>query len=123
MSETAHPTHHLDTPEAAEAAFYRAFSQGDLDAMMAVWKPDDSVVCLHPGDRRREGFEAVRHSWSEVLEPGVGRFAVTPADVLQTRSGDLCVHTLRELLWVDGELRGVMLATNVYVRTDAGWRL
>ena len=27
------------TPEEAEAAFYRAFENTDLDAMMAVWSP------------------------------------------------------------------------------------
>ncbi|MGF1548668.1 MAG: YybH family protein [Thiotrichales bacterium] len=115
--------HEFETPDQAEAAFYAAFSSGDLDQMMAVWALDDGIVCLHPGDGRREGQSAVRGGWQEIMAEDQARFAVTPSDVLRQTGETLSVHTLRELLWVDGQLRGVMLATNIYLRVHHGWRL
>ncbi|MGF1644863.1 MAG: YybH family protein [Thiotrichales bacterium] len=117
------PGYEFDTPDQAEAAFYAAFSSGDLDQMMAVWVPDDSIICLHPGDSRREGRIAVRNGWEEMLADDQARFAITPSDVLRQTNDDLSVHTLRELLWVDERLRGVMLATNIYRRVHHEWRI
>ena len=43
------------TPQDAEAAFYDAFTKGDLDAMMEVWADDDVIYCVHPGGARMSG--------------------------------------------------------------------
>ena len=56
------------TPQDAEAAFYEAFTKGDLEAMMAVWSDDDEIVCVHPAGPRLAGQEQVRASWRQIEE-------------------------------------------------------
>ena len=36
---------------AANAAFYRAFAERDVDAMDALWARSIPVACIHPGGR------------------------------------------------------------------------
>src|SRR5689334_24837538 len=54
----------------AEAAFYDAFSKGNLDAMMAVWADDEDIYCVHPGAARVSGIEQVRESWRRIFASG-----------------------------------------------------
>jgi uncharacterized protein len=110
------------TPQEAEAGFYKALEVGDLDAMLAVWADDDGVVCIHPGGERLQGREAVAGSWRGMLagQP-VMRFELE--DVNYTGDAQLSVHTLRERISVNGRPAGTALATNVYRRTEGGWRL
>ena len=46
------------TPQDAEAAFYDALENADLEAMMEVWSEDEEVSCVHPGGRRIAGRRA-----------------------------------------------------------------
>ncbi|MFW5452023.1 YybH family protein [Thioalkalivibrio sulfidiphilus] len=113
---------HFDTPELAEAAFYDAFERADLDAMRAVWADDKGICCIHPGGERLDGVAAVMDSWASILAGGpVLRFRLSDRRVRV--SGDLAVHILRENLYVEGSLRGVALATNVYRRDESGWHM
>ena len=50
------------TPDEAETAFYTAFANTDLDAMMLVWLDSDAVTCIHPVGPRISGHQAVRAS-------------------------------------------------------------
>ena len=54
----------------AEAAFYQALAQGNVDALMAVWSEDEEVVCVHPGGPRIVGLAAVRETWRQILSNG-----------------------------------------------------
>jgi ketosteroid isomerase-like protein len=113
----------LSTPEQAEAAFYRALEQADLGAMMAVWAEDEEIVCIHPGGPRLIGLEAVRDSWREIFAGGPRlRFRLLDPRVQAGRM--VSVHNLVERITVSGDLRAhLVLATNVYVLTTAGWRM
>ncbi len=117
------PSKHYSTPDKAEAAFYEAFQQGDLYAMMDVWSDDDSIVCIHPGAPRLEGEEMVREGWRQILENSIGlEFVLT--DIQATEDDLLSIHMVREEINIDGEFSGVMLVTNIYRRVDdKGWRM
>src|SRR5215831_12775579 len=51
---------------AANAAYYRAFSAGDVAAMSRIWA-DDDVSCVHPGWTPLVGRPAVFESYRSIL--------------------------------------------------------
>jgi ketosteroid isomerase-like protein len=112
------------TPQEAEAAFYEAFARRDLEAMMAVWADDDEVYCIHPRGARSTGVAQVRESWRQVFASGQTlRFEVKEQHRLQAMM--VAVHSVYEQVSVAGEprTRGSVLATNIYMRTEQGWRM
>jgi ketosteroid isomerase-like protein len=108
----------------AEAAFYDAFGKNDLEAMMAVWADDDDIYCVHPGGQRVAGMENVRESWRRVFNSGQ-----TLSFQLRARHEIhgmmLAIHSVYEQITIAGQgpARTPMLATNIYLRTDHGWRM
>ena len=108
----------------AEAAFYDAFGKSDLEAMMAAWADDDEIYCVHPGSPRVSGLENVRESWRRVFASGQ-----TLSFQLRARHEIhgmmIAVHSVYEYITVAGQgaVRNPMLATNIYLRTDHGWRM
>jgi len=112
------------TPQEAEAAFYEAFTKGDLDAMMAVWADDEDIYCVHPGGPRFAGVEQVRESWRKIFANGQTlRFQLREQQHVQGMM--LSVHSVYEHITVAGEprARNPVVATNVYMRTERGWRM
>lgn len=107
-----------------EVAFYRAFEKADLAAMMAVWAEDDEVICIHPGGPRLCGLDTVRESWRSIFAAGPG-LRVGISHRVITATLQTAIHTLHENLSVPGEPRerAPILATNVYLRTERGWRM
>ncbi len=110
------------SPDSAEAAFYSAFENGDVDAMREVWADNAECVCIHPGGERLQGTDVIMESWEDIL-PNMRGVVVHRAAVTAIRGDDLVVHVLHENLYVNGERRGVMLATNTYRQTGDGWRM
>jgi ketosteroid isomerase-like protein len=112
------------TPQDAEAAFYEAFVKRDLDAMMEVWADDDEVYCVHPQGPRVAGVAHVRESWRQIFTSGENlRFQVRQQQVIQAMM--VSVHSVYEHITIAGEARarGCMVVTNVYTRTERGWRM
>jgi ketosteroid isomerase-like protein len=112
------------TPDEAEHAFYTAFADGNLEAMMAVWLESDSVVCVHPLGIKLSGRQTVSNGWAELFRNGGGlRFRL--AEVSRTQDALLAIHVLHEIISVPGEPgeRPPMTATNVYQLTHDGWRM
>ena len=112
------------TPDEAENAFYTAFADGDLEAMMRVWLDSDTVICVHPVGPRISGQRAVRVSWNEIFRAGAGlRFRL--GDVSRTQDALLSIHVLHEYITVPGESaeRPPAVATNIYQLTKDGWRM
>jgi ketosteroid isomerase-like protein len=111
------------SPEHAEAAFYQAMEKADLPSMLSVWAEDEEIVCIHPGGNRLVGIDAVRESWRQIFAPGP-RMRFQLLDVRVQGGRMLSVHNLYERITLTGELRAhLVLATNVYVLTPAGWRM
>ncbi|MGQ0578067.1 MAG: nuclear transport factor 2 family protein [Betaproteobacteria bacterium] len=112
------------TAQDAEHAFYQAFERADLAAMMAVWAEEDDIVCVHPGGARRTGVVAVRGARRPIFAQGPRlRFRLTDSHVFAGRM--LSVHSVYEQVSVAGDPRPAnpVLATNIYLLTNRGWRM
>ena len=110
--------------EAAEEAFYDAMQRGDLAAMMALWLDDEDAVCVHPNGARLVGIAAIRDGFTAMFAHG--GVDVRPSDVRSQLGATLAVHNLVEKVLVSGA-GGTQIvecvATNVYAKTPAGWRI
>ena len=112
------------TPQDAEAAFYEALEHADLEAMMAVWAEDEEIVCVHPTGPRLAGLAEVRSSWERIFAGGPGtRVQITHK--VETSGIMLAVHSVHENFSVPGGEGppAPIVATNVYLRGAAGWRM
>jgi uncharacterized protein (TIGR02246 family) len=118
------PSRIFPTPQDAEAAFYEALERADLELMMAVWSEDEDIVCVHPGGARLSGQDQVRESWRKIFAAGArARLHVTQQ---VTIAGSMvAVHSVHENFSLPGERKPLqaVVATNVYLRTAAGWRM
>lgn len=112
------------TAQDAENAFYEALERGDLEGMMAVWAEDEEIICVHPGGPRLSGPDEVRASWARIFSGGAGpRVHITQQVALTAMM--LAVHSVHENFTIEGDARAQVpvIATNVYLRTAAGWRM
>ena len=119
MKKTLFPT-----PQDAEAAFYDALTKNDLEAMMSVWADDEDIYCVHPNGARVTGLEEVRESWRRIFASGQRlSFRLREARTMQGMM--ISVHSVYEHIGVTGEQRprAPVIATNIYLRTDRGWRM
>jgi ketosteroid isomerase-like protein len=112
------------TAQDAENAFYEALERGDLEGMMAVWAEDEEIICVHPGGPRLSGPEEVRASWARIFSGGVGPRVHITQQVAVTAMM-IAVHSVHENFSIEGDARAQVpvIATNVYLRTAAGWRM
>jgi ketosteroid isomerase-like protein len=112
------------TPQDAEAAFYEAFMKHDLEAMMAVWSDDDEIYCVHPRGPRIAGVAEVRESWRQIFTSAQNvRFQVREQHLLQAMM--VSIHSVYEHITLsrDAGASTCVLATNIYMRTERGWRM
>jgi ketosteroid isomerase-like protein len=102
---------------AANAAFYEAFAERDVEAMEAIWSPRTEVACIHPGWEGISGRNGVMASWRSILQ-GPGAPAIVCAQERAYVFGDVafvvCVETIPN---------GELMATNVFVREQGRWRM
>ena len=111
----------FETAEEVEAAFYAAFTACDVEAMGRLWAKHDAV-CIHPGAVPLLGHDAVMRSWEHIfagaLEPSIRVQAIR-----RIAGKDLAVHMVEEQIATPGDssVAAVVLATNVYHRSEAGW--
>ena len=112
------------TAQDAENAFYDSLERGDLDLMMAVWAEDEEIVCVHPAGGRIAGQEQVRDSWRRMFASGQ-RLQIKIAQRVTLSGMMVEVRSVHEVITIVGDeaARPPMVATNVYVRTAAGWRM
>jgi len=112
------------TAQDAEAAFYEALERADLELMMAVWAEDEEILCVHPGGARLTGQDQVRNSWRQILAGGA-RARVHLTQQVAISGPMVAVHSVHENFSVPGDKRPLqaVVATNVYLRTAAGWRM
>jgi len=115
--------------EQANAAFYSAFENADLDAMRDLWLEDAETLCVHPGAMPVRGTPAISRSWALIMAntPYI-QFFLT--DVETSVLGDVASVTCTENVLAAGAdtplssfAGGSAAATNVFRRTAAGWQL
>ena len=114
----------MASPEDAEAQFYEALREGDLERVMALWADDEEIVCVHPGGTRLVGSRAIRAAFETVFANGT--VAVQPEHVKRVQSMGTAVHSVLERVQVmtnEGPQAAWVVATNVYVKTALGWRM
>ena len=112
------------TAQDAENAFYDALESADLDAMMAVWADDEEIVCVHPGWPRLAGQDQVREGWRRIFS-GSPKMRVQLSQQVAVSEVMVAVHSVHESITLAGEkgAQAPVVATNVYLRTAAGWRM
>lgn len=120
MSEPDQP---LNTPEAAEAAFYGAIARADLQGVMRVWAQGQEVVCIHPNAPRLVGLAAIRTSFQQIFQQG--GVDIRPVQLRVSQNESAAVHNLIEEVHRTVSLPHDLhiLATNVYIKTAEGWRM
>ena len=113
------------TAQDAENAFYEALERCDLDGMMAVWAEDEEIVCVHPAGSRLSGQDQVRESWAKIFAGGP-RARVRIDQQVAISGMMLAVHSVFETFSLPEKAAAQpvpVVATNVYLRTAAGWRM
>ena len=112
------------TPQDAENAFYEALAHADLEGMMAVWAEDEEIVCIHPAGTRLAGHDQVRSGWARLFQ-GAPVLSVQVSQQVAVDGPMYAVHCVQENIAEAGDdrARHPMHATNVYLRTAAGWRM
>lgn len=112
------------TPLDAEAAFYEALEQADVEGMMRIWAEDEEVVCVHPKGGRCLGFAAVREGWQRAFAQDT-RTSVRITDVVRRQGILLATHSINEHYSLPDETlpRPPVIATHVYVHGAQGWHL
>ena len=115
--------------ERVNATFYEAFETADLDLMRDLWFEHEEALCVHPGALPVRGTPAISRSWALIMAntPYI-QFFLTDVEVSVV--ADVASVTCTEnVLTADdragpegfGGVRAV--ATNVFLRTQEGWRL
>ena len=117
-------TRMFPTAQDAKNAFYEALERADLEGMMVVWSEDEEIICVHPGGQRLTGQAQVGEAWRQMFAAG-SNMRVQISQSVAVNGVMVAVHSLHEIITVAGEQRArpPMVATNVYLRTPAGWRM
>ncbi len=102
---------------AANEAFYRAFAERDLPAMVALWSRRAPVACIHPGWNPLTDREAVMDSWAGILG-GESSPDIRCLGPVAFVNGDTAFVICTEVL--DD---GFLVATNIFVREAGGWTM
>jgi ketosteroid isomerase-like protein len=112
------------TAQDAEHAFYEAFENRNLSAMMKVWAEDEEIVCIHPGSTRIVGYTAIKESWRKIFEDGT-KMQLHLRNQQYMQGMLLSVHSVMEHILIGGETepRPPVIATNIYLLTANGWRI
>lgn len=124
MPTRAPPTTLGTTPDELEQQFYEAMQQADLERMMTCWSDDEDVHCVHPGGPRMTGPGAIRTGFAAIFRQGV--VDVHPHSVRKLVTESAAVHSVLERVNVSteqGPRSAWVQATNVYLKTEQGWRM
>ena len=110
----------MEAVRQANAAFYAAFEERDLDAMSRVWEHTDRVVCTHPGWASLRGWARVSASFFALFQNAQHlQFILT--NELAVAVGDLAWVSIDEnILDLDGAT--TVAALNLFTRhPDGRW--
>ena len=113
----------LGSADEIERQFYEALQRGDIDKLMAVWADDEEIVCVHPGGTRHVGYEAVRGAFEQIFA-GDSKLRFRLDQVVMVETVGLALQSAVEHVYAgDATLRGIVVASNVFMRTPSGWRM
>lgn len=124
MSRIKPPAALLGNPDDIETQFYEALQRGDIEKLMAVWSDDDEIACVHPGGPRLIGAVAIRTSFEAIF--GNGAVNAQPEKIRRVLTHSSAVHCVLERVQImspDGPQSAWVIATNVYIKGEQGWRM
>ncbi|MGI9596790.1 MAG: nuclear transport factor 2 family protein [Acidimicrobiales bacterium] len=107
--------------QAANAQFYEALEQADLERMEDVWVKTDDATCAHPGRAPLRGWDEVWASWEAILSSG-GNPQIILTEEEITRRGPVAWVTAIENMISDGHT-GAAAALNVFEHDGQRWRM
>ncbi|MFK0214255.1 nuclear transport factor 2 family protein [Streptomyces sp. NPDC090298] len=120
--------------EAANTAFYEAMETGDFERLSALWLDDGAtpITCVHPGWPVLTGRGEVLRSYALIMaNTDYIQFFLT--DLKVSLAGDTALVTCTENILSGGPAEDgaelgplvgqLVVATNVFRRTPAGWRV
>ena len=101
----------------ANEAFYRAFTDRDMDAMARIWASEAPVCCIHPGWEAIRVRDNILGSWRSILSnPGSPAIRCRAADVVTW--GDVNAVVCFEQIG-----QSFLIATNLFVHEAGSWRM
>ncbi len=109
----------------ANEEFYRAFESLDIGKMDKIWAQREYVTCIHPGWSIKEGWPKVRDSWVVIFN-NVFSMNVSLSDVQIQVAHDVAWVTCTENITSrhgDNTQNSRVVATNLYERLDASWKI
>jgi len=92
---------------------------------MACWADEDDVACVHPGGPRLLGLATIRASFEALFANG-GALHIVPECRHRLDAAVQAIHHVvehAEVVTEQGITRAEVVATNVYLKTAAGWRM
>ena len=109
----------------ANAAFYSAFEQMDMEAMGRIWRRDEADICVHPGWEVLTGWASIRGSWAAIFA-NTGYIRIRPdqiqVEILGSTARLTCVENFFTV--AGGQtIHSRVAATHLFVETPEGWRL
>jgi ketosteroid isomerase-like protein len=114
-----------DAIRLANQAFYDAFQNLDLAAMVPVWSHRESDACIHPGWPILVGWDKVHESFERIFEnTSFMRFELIEVDIHDF--GDVARVTCVENIYaVQGSqsLHSQVACTNLFERIEGDWRM
>jgi len=97
-------------------AFYVSLAGADADGMDALWAREVEVTCIHPGWEALRGREAVMDSWRAIMRAG--------APDIRCREPSAALYgEIASVICYEEMQGGYLIATNLFVREDDGWRM
>ena len=115
----------FETAQDTEDNFYDAFEEADVDKMMEAWAENEEIVCIQPLREQVRGRMAVRQSWQEVFASGAN-IEIEVHHKQWIEAPEVAIHIVHEQLVFNGDrtrLPPPLIATNVYLKDELGWRL
>ena len=99
----------------ANAAFYKAFAEGDVAAMERIWASGVDVACIHPGWPPIVGRTSVLKSWTGVLS--------NPPPIAAESARAILTGSTAAVLCLERIGSNVLAATNLFILEDGDWRI
>jgi uncharacterized protein (TIGR02246 family) len=110
---------------AANERFYAALNSLDIEEMDEVWADDEAAICVHPGREAIFGYERIRESWAAIFA-GTNSMSVAASNERVAVAGEVawvaCTETI-SLMMDEGLAAAAAQATNIFRRTNEGWRM
>ncbi|MFD3440758.1 nuclear transport factor 2 family protein [Streptomyces sp. NPDC058685] len=121
----------IELVEEANTTFYETMERGDFEKLSGLWL-DDEISCIHPGWPVLSGRGEVLRSYALIMaNTEYIQFFLT--DVKVNLVGDTALVTCTENILSGGPAEDggelgplvgqLVVATNVFRRTDEGWRI